>query len=63
MTVMVSVQSRVRRRKRSSALADGLATRKLTVFARVITPRRSLGWPAVASTEVVIFANPSGGTH
>jgi len=60
---LVSMQSRVSARETVNRLLAALATRKLTVFARVdhAAGAASVGLP-LRPTEVVIFGNPKGGT-
>ena len=60
---LVSVQSRVSARETLDRLLSALATRKLSVFARVdhAAGAASIGLP-LRPTEVVIFGNPQGGT-
>ena len=60
---LVSVQSRVSAKATLDRLLAALATRKLTVFARVdhAAGAASVGLP-LRPTEVVIFGNPKGGT-
>lgn len=60
---LVSVQSRVSARETLDRLLAALATRKLTVFARVdhAAGAASVGLP-LRPTEVVIFGDPKGGT-
>src|SRR5258708_3193024 len=60
---LVSVQSRVPANETLERLLAALATRKLTVFARVdhAAGAASVGLP-LRSTEVVIFGNAKGGT-
>jgi uncharacterized protein (DUF302 family) len=57
------MQSRVSARETVNRLLAALATRKLTVFARVdhAAGAASVGLP-LRPTEVVIFGNPKGGT-
>jgi uncharacterized protein (DUF302 family) len=60
---LVSVQSRVCVNETLERLLAALATRKLTVFARIdhAAGAASVGLP-LRPTEVVIFGNPKGGT-
>jgi uncharacterized protein (DUF302 family) len=60
---LVSVQSRVPAKETLDRLLAALASRKLTVFARVdhAAGAASAGLP-LRPTEVVIFGNPKGGT-
>ncbi len=60
---LVSVQSRVSANETLDRLLVALATRKLTVFARVdhAAGAASVGLP-LRPTEVVMFGNPKGGT-
>jgi uncharacterized protein (DUF302 family) len=60
---LISVQSRVSARETLERLLAALASRKLTVFARVdhAAGAASVGLP-LRPTELVIFGNPKGGT-
>jgi uncharacterized protein (DUF302 family) len=60
---LVSVQSRVPANETLKRLLAALATRKLTVFARIdhAAGAASVGLP-LRPTEVVIFGNARGGT-
>jgi uncharacterized protein (DUF302 family) len=60
---LVSLQSRVSAKETRERLLAALATRKLTVFARVdhAAGAASVGLP-LRPTEVVMFGNPRGGT-
>jgi uncharacterized protein (DUF302 family) len=60
---LVSVQSRVSANETLERLLAALATRKLTVFARIdhAAGAASVGLP-LRPTEVVIFGSPKGGT-
>jgi uncharacterized protein (DUF302 family) len=60
---LVSVQSRVSANETLERLLVALATRKLTVFARVdhAAGAASVGLP-LRPTELVMFGNPKGGT-
>jgi uncharacterized protein (DUF302 family) len=60
---LISVQSRVSGTETLDRLLAALATRKLTVFARIdhAAGAASVGLP-LRPTEVVIFGNPKGGT-
>jgi uncharacterized protein (DUF302 family) len=60
---LISVQSRVSVTETLDRLLAALATRKLTVFARIdhAAGAASVGLP-LRPTEVVIFGNPKGGT-
>jgi uncharacterized protein (DUF302 family) len=60
---LVSMQSRVSTNETLDRLLAALATRKLTVFARVdhAAGAASVGL-SLRPTEVVIFGNPRGGT-
>jgi uncharacterized protein (DUF302 family) len=60
---LVSMQSRVSANETLDRLLAALATRKLTVFARVdhAAGAASVGL-SLRPTEVVIFGNPRGGT-
>jgi uncharacterized protein (DUF302 family) len=60
---LVSVQSRVPAKQTLERLLAALASRKLTVFARIdhAAGAASVGLP-LRPTEVVIFGNPKGGT-
>jgi uncharacterized protein (DUF302 family) len=60
---LISVQSRVSAAETFDRLLAALATRKLTVFARIdhAAGAASVGLP-LRPTEVVIFGNPKGGT-
>src|ERR1700755_14165 len=60
---LVSVQSRVSAQETLDRILAALATRKLTVFARIdhAAGAASVGLP-LRPTELVIFGNPKGGT-
>lgn len=60
---LVSVQSRVSAKETLDRLLAALATRKLTVFARIdhAAGAASVGLP-LRPTELVIFGNAKGGT-
>ena len=58
---LVSVQSRASARETLDRLLAALATRNLTVFARIDHAAASVGLP-LRPTAVVIFGNPKGGT-
>jgi uncharacterized protein (DUF302 family) len=60
---LVSVQSRASARETLDRLLAALATRKLTVFARVDHANAAASVRlSLRPTEVVIFGNPMGGT-